>query len=142
MPVSRFLRQICRALERGTSSLELALVLPLFLVLIFGAMDLGQAVVLFSGAGHAAREGARLAVVTKQPGQSLTTAQTDEIRSATQAAAAPYSSAVTVSVTPAVDAAGDEYVSVVVSGSYQPAAGRLLGITTVPVQASSRMYLP
>src|SRR6186713_1001142 len=49
--------------ERGTSTLELALVAPIFLALILGALDLGQAVVLYNMTSEAAREGARTAIV-------------------------------------------------------------------------------
>jgi TadE-like protein len=51
------------ARRRGQSLVEFALVLPIFLVILFGLIDLGRAVYLNSTLSQAAREGARLASV-------------------------------------------------------------------------------
>jgi len=49
--------------RRGQSLVEFALILPIFLVVLFGLIDLGRAVYMNSTLSQAAREGARLASV-------------------------------------------------------------------------------
>ena len=49
--------------ERGSSIVELALVLPLLLTITFGLTDLGLAVYYYNTVANAAREGARYAIV-------------------------------------------------------------------------------
>jgi Flp pilus assembly protein TadG len=48
---------------RGQSLVEFGLVLPIFLLLVFGIIDLGRAVFAYSTLNSAAREAARIAVV-------------------------------------------------------------------------------
>lgn len=48
---------------RGQSLVEFALVLPLFLLLIFGIIDLGRGVFAYNAIQNAAREGVRVAIV-------------------------------------------------------------------------------
>jgi Flp pilus assembly protein TadG len=50
---------------RGQSLVEFALVLPLFLVLVMGIVDLGLSVFAYNSITNAAREGARLAIVNQ-----------------------------------------------------------------------------
>jgi Flp pilus assembly protein TadG len=52
-----------RSNERGASMVEFALVLPLFLLLLFGIMEVGWLFAQQVEVRNAAREGARLAVV-------------------------------------------------------------------------------
>ena len=54
-----------RPRSRGQSLVEFALVLPLFLLLVMGIMDLGLAVFSYNSITNAAREGARLAIVNQ-----------------------------------------------------------------------------
>jgi hypothetical protein len=49
--------------RRGQSLVEFAIVLPLFLSLIFGILDLGRAVWAMDVSSHAANEAARFAIV-------------------------------------------------------------------------------
>ena len=51
----------------GQSMVEFALVLPMFLLLIFGVLDFGRAVYADSTITNAAREGARFAIITPFP---------------------------------------------------------------------------
>lgn len=62
---------------RGQSLVEFALVLPLFLLLVFGIMDLGLAVFSYNSITNAAREGARLAIVN-QDATNVTTKATSQ----------------------------------------------------------------
>jgi hypothetical protein len=54
--------------ERGVSLVEFALVLPVLAVLLFGMLDFGKAFNYWIDATHLANEGARWAVVNKNPG--------------------------------------------------------------------------
>ena len=49
--------------EKGTSAVEFALVLPIFIMLVFGIFQFGIAFNNWIAITHAAREGARLAAV-------------------------------------------------------------------------------
>lgn len=54
--------------DRGVALVEFALVLPLLLVLLFGVVDFGKAFNYWIDQTHLANEGARWAVVNKNPG--------------------------------------------------------------------------
>src|ERR1035437_3657085 len=53
---------------RGQGLVEFALVLPLFLFLVFGTIDLGRGVWAMDNASHAASEAARFAIVHGETG--------------------------------------------------------------------------
>src|SRR5947209_12901144 len=69
----RFLR-LCRD-ERGTSLTEMALVLPVLLLLLLGMIDFGKAVNYWIDQTHLANEGARMAMVNKNPSSTGTLQQ-------------------------------------------------------------------
>jgi hypothetical protein len=54
---------LSRPRRRGQALVEFALVLPIFLVLLFGIIDLGRYIYMNSTLSEAAREGARVAAV-------------------------------------------------------------------------------
>ena len=54
--------------ERGAAAVELALILPVFCVLLFGMLDFGRAVNYWIDETHLANEAARWAVVDRNPG--------------------------------------------------------------------------
>jgi hypothetical protein len=85
-------RRSRRRRSRGQSLVEFALVLPIFLLMLFGLVDLGRYVYLNSTLSQAAREGARLAAVEAswlgstaarcdQPGGPVCPTDTAELRS-------------------------------------------------------------
>ena len=53
--------------ERGAALVEMAVVMPLFLLLIFGVMESAWAFAQLNDAHHGVREGARLAAVNYDP---------------------------------------------------------------------------
>ena len=61
--------------ERGVALVEFALVAPILLVLLFGMLDFGRVFNYWIDATHLSNEGARWAVVNKNPGSSGTTLQ-------------------------------------------------------------------
>jgi Flp pilus assembly protein TadG len=84
-PFKADLRRLIRD-ERGVALVEFALVLPLLLVLLFGMLDFGRAFNYWIDSTHLANEGARWAVVNKNPGTGTLQqfiqqqADTDELR--------------------------------------------------------------
>jgi Flp pilus assembly protein TadG len=52
--------------ERGTTLVELALTLPILVLLVFGSLDLGRAVYIRASLANAARDGARFGSVDPQ----------------------------------------------------------------------------
>jgi len=64
------------ARQKGQALVELALILPLLLLLVFGIIEFGRALYIKNTLSNAAREGARRAAVTTP----WTTAQTDALK--------------------------------------------------------------
>ena len=62
-PVAMILRRRSKHSDRGQALVEFALILPLFLLVIFGLIDLGRFVITDHILSQAAREGARQAAV-------------------------------------------------------------------------------
>ncbi len=60
---ARFTRRLRGRHGRGQTLVEFALVLPIFLLMLFGLIDMGRYVYLNSTLSQAAREGARVAAV-------------------------------------------------------------------------------
>lgn len=128
------LYQICRKNRVGAAVVELAVVLPLFLLLVLGMIEFGRMIMVQQIITNASREGARRAV--------LDNATTDEITTAVQqylANAGIGSATVTVTPNPPSSAGYGEPVSVSVSVpfsevSWLPApmflGGRVLTSTT------------
>jgi Flp pilus assembly protein TadG len=65
--VTKFFNRIHRE-EAGVAVVEFALVLPILIVLLFGLLDFGKAFNYWIDETHLANEGARWAVVNKNPG--------------------------------------------------------------------------
>ncbi len=59
-----------RSREKGAVLVEFALILPIFLLLIFGTMEAGWAFAQMNDVHHGVREGARLAAVNYDPDDS------------------------------------------------------------------------
>ena len=55
---------VLRRRERGQSLVEFALVLPVFMLLVFGILDGGRAIVAYNDVSQSARNVARVAMVT------------------------------------------------------------------------------
>lgn len=70
---------------RGQALTEVALVLPLFLAMVFGVIDIGRVIWANDVVANAAREGARFASVhAGTPGTGTITADKDDIKSHAQ----------------------------------------------------------
>lgn len=101
--------------DRGVSSVEFALVLPLLLICLFGVIELGLAWYTKQVITNASREGARAGIVYTEPKMSGS-----EIQAVVQNYLnnAGFTQPVTISVTGAGGDSGDQ-LTVTVSHAYQ-----------------------
>ncbi|MBU6367260.1 MAG: pilus assembly protein [Gemmatimonadetes bacterium] len=97
---------VVRALrdDRGAAMLEFAIVAPLLVTLVFGAIDVGRYFFLYHALLNAARDGARLAAVSPMGTAAEVTAATTQVVDAVRARI-PDSRAATAAVTVALQGA-------------------------------------
>jgi Flp pilus assembly protein TadG len=67
--------------ESGQATVELAIVLPILVLLLVAMVDLGRAYNYWIDATHLANEGARLAAVGKSPCSALDNASANDLKS-------------------------------------------------------------
>ncbi len=116
--------------ERGATLVEFAIVLPLFLLLLFGIMETGWFFAQQVEMKNATREGARLAVVDFGTGEAVV---------AEACSRADLSSPGTLwNVTKIVDVTGDS-VLVDASKPYQSLTGFIDSFSTVTISSSTEM---
>lgn len=142
----------CRILARwtrGQNVVEFALVLPVFLLFLFGTLEFGWLLYVDHQVTNAAREGARWAAVhgtrcAETPGCSLAT--TDSVRAQVLSLVAlPDPDGVTVTLQVVDDANGngqpdpDEHVRVSVTYPFRPLIGYAIPIDQLTLSASSTM---
>jgi Flp pilus assembly protein TadG len=97
--VNRLLRR--GRTERGAELIELALVLPIMLLMFAAIVDFGLMFQRFLVVSNAAREGARIAVLPGYTASDVTNRVTDYIRQGTgDSAASPTVTLTTVSIDP------------------------------------------
>jgi Flp pilus assembly protein TadG len=133
--------------EAGVSLVEFVLVLPLLLVLLLGMLDFGKAFNYWIDSTHLANEGARWAVVNKNPGTGTLQqyiqqqADTPELRSG-GTSSVPGPLEVCISFPNGTANVGDP-VHVTASAVYNwiPFLGSRLGITGTTITGSSTMRL-
>ena len=140
--------------ERGVALVEFALVAPLLLLLLFGMLDFGRTFNYWIDATHLANEGARWAVVNKNPASSGTLqnyirnqADTNELRNG-GSASVPDPLQVCVSFPSGSSTVGNPVqVTASVTYHWMPVLGDLMdklggsGLTTTTVSSSSTMRL-
>jgi Flp pilus assembly protein TadG len=138
-----------RRQEDGVALVEFALVAPLLLVILFGMLDFGRTFNYWIDATHLANEGARWAVVNKNPASSGTLqdyiqqqADTDELRNGGSSA---VPSALEVCITFPNGATVGNPVQVTASLTYNwlpfLSEQALGGLTSTTVSSSSTMRL-
>ena len=120
--------------SRGQSVIEFALVLPLLLVVVFGITEFGRAWMTMNLLTTAAREGARLAVVTA-PDVARVTARV------TQVCAAGRITPTNITVTGPDSTDPDRRVTVTVEANFQVVTGTILNTFsgTIPLRANATM---
>jgi Flp pilus assembly protein TadG len=133
--------------EDGASLVEFALVLPLLALLLFAMLDFGKAFNYWIDETHLANEGARWAVVDRNPGGGslqqylVDQATTDELRNGGTASVANPAE-VCISFPNGTSNVGDP-VQVTVSATYNwlPIISNRIGITQTTITGSSHMRL-
>ena len=120
--------------RRGSAVVEMALVLPFLLLLVFGITEFGRAWMTVNVLQTAAREGARLAVVTAPDVTAVTARAT-----AVCAAAAITPTDITVSGPVANDL--EKKVTVTVRAEFRVIPGKVLNMfePVLPLSASTTM---
>jgi len=120
--------------RRGNAVVEMALVLPMLLLLVFGITEFGRAWMTVNVMHTASREGVRLAVVT---GPDVTAVETRVTEVCNAAVITP------TSITVVGPVAGDlaRRVTVTVTADFTVIPGKILGTFqgTIPLSASTTM---
>lgn len=121
-----------RRRTRGQSLVEFALVLPVFLMILSGIMDMGFLLYSRMTVINAAREGARVAtIMTEESDNAIRNAITGQVNGA--------ANGLTVSTSVSLGATEpQEPFSVTVTHTYRPFFPLLIG-TTVPISSTVRM---
>lgn len=120
--------------SRGQSVIEFALVLPLLLVVVFGITEFGRAWLTMNVLTSAAREGARLAVVTA-PDVGRVVARVQQVCNAGKI------TPTNITVTGPDVADPDRRVTITVEANFQVVTGRILGSFSgsFPLRANATM---
>jgi Flp pilus assembly protein TadG len=141
-------RSSVRRDESGVALVEFALVLPLLLVLLLGMLDFGTAFNYWIDETHLANEGARWAVVNKNPGSSGTLqdyirsqADSDALRNG-GSTSVPDALGVTICFPNGTSNVGDPVqVKTSVDYNWLPFIGDRLSFSQTTIQATARMRL-
>jgi Flp pilus assembly protein TadG len=142
------LRRSPRRDESGVALVEFALVLPLLLVLLLGILDFGTAFNYWIDETHLANEGARWAVVNKNPGTGITLqeyilaqADSNELRNG-GSSTLPSPMQVTICFPAGTWNVGDPVeVKTSVDYNWLPFLSDRLSFATTTIQATARMRL-
>ena len=134
--------------ESGAALVEFALVLPILLLLLLGMLDFGKAFNYWIDQTHLAHEGARWAVVNKNPGPGPTLQDSMRLKANTTellnggTASVPNPVQVCIGFPSGSSNVGDP-VQVTVSVDYNwiPFIGNAIGMGTSTLSASSTMRL-
>ena len=126
MRLSRFVRN-----EHGVAMVEMALVLPIIIMLFLGMVDFGRALFLYNNLANAAREGARYGAARVNPAPTPAEVQAyanTRIREFTCNASAPNAAVATVTTT-----GSDPKITVAITGyPFNP-------ITPLPMLSNIRL---
>lgn len=131
--------------ESGVVAIELALVLPFILMIIFLLTDFGRFFNYLNDANQVAANGARMAAVNTYPGSAALRAQTDtaELRNASGGSHLPGGISVCVDFPSGLSTVGNP-VRVRTTGSFKlvPLLDKVLGVaTSVPLHGEATMRI-
>jgi Flp pilus assembly protein TadG len=132
--------------ERGVALVEFALVAPLLFMILFGMLDFGRAFNYWIDSTHLANEGARWAVVNKNPGTGTLQqyiqqqADTGELRSG-GSAAVPDPLGVCINFPSGGTVGQPVVVTASVTYHWLPFLSERIGILATTVTGSSTMRL-
>lgn len=130
---------LCRAHsdQRGTGIVEMALVLPILLLLVVGTLDFGRAIYVRNALANAARDGARIGVVDPSNTSCIRTV-------AARRSSLAELTAADVTVTPPGTIAVGQPITVEVNSTYHPLSAMVteaFGLTTLKLRASATMQI-
>lgn len=121
---------------RGQSTLEFALVLPVFLLLVAGILDFGRGVASHALVSNAAREGARAGIFAQTTDADIVAAANSQ---ALFLGNIPSGS---ITISPAYPRSSGDTVSVTVVYLFRPATHAMVGVgPTITMSATSRMLV-
>lgn len=120
--------------QRGQSVVEMALLLPAFLLLVLGMLDLGRAVYTYNVLSNAVRDGSRVAIVDSNTNAAV-------IQAVQQSAVGVNLSAANVTISGARTPGSTVTVSALFV--FQPVTPLIQGIvgTAIQLRASSAMVV-
>lgn len=125
-----------RSVRRGgQATVELALILPVFLLIVMGVLDLGRAFYTYEAVANAAREVARQCALTKNMSTSqMGTAATNETGGAIT---------ITATSSPACDSSmvAGSPVTVTASASFTPVTTIVISTASITISASATMVV-
>ena len=123
--------------SRGNAVVEMALILPILLLLVFGITEFGRAWMVVNILTTAAREGARLAVVTT-PTPDVAAVQARATAVCNAAAITPTS----VTCSGPISTDPERKVTVTVNTNFRVVSGRVLNVFqgTIPLSAQCSMH--
>ena len=117
--------------QKGKAAVEFALVLPIFIILVFGIMEFSRLWETVSVLTSAAREGARVAAVTAPDGTAATNAAQNILTAG---------NITNATITVAGPNATDEVI-VTVSITYTPMTGNIIpGVGSMTLTRSTNMH--
>ncbi len=93
------LRLTAKTNRRGTALVEMALVLPIFVMITLGIIEFGRAMMIGQLITNSAREGARLGIISGSSNSDVTSSVQDFMLGAANISASDL--AITITVTPA-----------------------------------------
>ena len=134
--------------DEGAALVEFALLLPVLALLLFGMLDFGKAFNYWIDATHLANEGARFAVVNKNPGSGITLQQYIQQQGTTPelvnggTSSVPSGATVCISFPNGTAEVGDPVkVDVAVDYYWLPFVGSRISATKATIRGTSTMRL-
>ena len=135
--------------RRGAALVEMALVLPLFLLVVLGIIEFGRAMMVCQMVTNAAREGARRAILEDSTNTAVEQQVNDFLTSALNVSASDVTTTITITTAPGNEDAGNQLnksengdlVSIRVSVPYDSVSfvtGRFLAGKNLVGQSSMR----
>lgn len=131
---------LCRRIRyRGQGLVEFALVLPIFLLLTFGVIEMGWLLYNNHTLSNATREGARYAMVNGE--RSENSSAISGVHAIVTDHASGLSGSVTTEVTPSTIGEPGTQVTVASYYEYQPVVGVIVGVGSFTLSSESTVIV-
>ncbi len=128
----------------GHTIVEFALIVPMFLTLVFAIIDISRGILMYNILSNVARDGARYAAIHAPNATGACTPSNitqSNLDTAAKGSAGPFASGIAVAVTTAcgTDTYGT-YFTITASNTFQPVTTLVFAAVSLPLSASSKMY--